>query len=212
MIGLAVASLVSVASIAQAQTAAPNARHERHAARGMEGRHGRGGLFRGIKLSDTEKGRVKEIHSKYSAETKALRASLKPALQEARAARQKGDTAGVKAAWSKTQGDREKLRALMDREKAEIRTALSPANQPCRENEERQGRSRESRWCPRTSRHPRELTRSIETTAKASSLGAGGAHSTNRSEREWVGGIAVNPFVRSRSDQTGCEPGVSTLA
>jgi Spy/CpxP family protein refolding chaperone len=129
MIGLAVASLVSVASIAQAQTAVPNARQERHAAGAMEGRHEHGGLFRGIKLSDTEKGRVKEIHSKYSAETKALRESLKPAMQEARSARQKGDTAGMKAAWSKTAGDRERLRAVMDREKAEIRTALSPANQ-----------------------------------------------------------------------------------
>src|SRR5215207_148040 len=33
--------------------------------------------------------------------------------------------------------------------------------------------------------------------AKGSDLGAGGAHYTNRSDREWVGGLAVNPFVRS---------------
>jgi Spy/CpxP family protein refolding chaperone len=129
VIGLVVASLVSAASIAQAQTAAPNARHERRAeARGVEGRVGRG-LFRGITLSDAEKARVKQVHEKYSAEAKSLRESLRPAIQDARAARQKGDTTGVKAAVSRTAGDREKLRALMDRQKTEIRAALSPENQ-----------------------------------------------------------------------------------
>jgi Spy/CpxP family protein refolding chaperone len=133
VIGFVVASLVSAASLAQAQNASPNARQERRAeARGIEGRaghEGRGGLLRGITLSDAEKARVKQVHQKYSTEAKALRESLRPAMQEARAARQKGDTAGVKAAWNKTEGDRVKLRALMDRERAEIRTALTAENQ-----------------------------------------------------------------------------------
>jgi Spy/CpxP family protein refolding chaperone len=133
VIGFVVAALVSAASFAQAQTASPNARSERRAeARGMEGRGGRagrGGLLRGITLSDAEKARVKQVHQKYSAEAKTLRESLRPAMESARAARQKGDTAGVKAAWSRTAGDREKLRALMDRERAEIRTALTAENQ-----------------------------------------------------------------------------------
>ena len=132
VIGFVVASLVSVASLAQAQTASPNARQERREARGIEGRagrEGRGGLFRGITLSDAEKTRLKEVHTKYGTEAKALRQSLRPAMQEARVARQKGDTAGVKAAWSKTEGAREKLRALTDRERAEIRTALTAENQ-----------------------------------------------------------------------------------
>ena len=133
VIGFVVASLVSAASFAQAQTASPNARQERRAeARGVEGRaghEGRGGLFRGIKLSAAEKAQIKQVHQKYSTEAKSLRESLRPAMQEARAARQRGDTAGVKAAWSKTAGDREKLRALMDRERAEIRTGLTAENQ-----------------------------------------------------------------------------------
>jgi Spy/CpxP family protein refolding chaperone len=130
VIGLVVASLVSAASFAQAQASAPNARQERRAdGRGMEGRQGRGGLFRGITLTDAEKAHVKQIHAKYSAEAKTLRESMRPAMQDARAARQKGDTAGVKEAWSRTEGDRTKLRALMDREKAEIRTALTPEHQ-----------------------------------------------------------------------------------
>jgi Spy/CpxP family protein refolding chaperone len=130
VIGLVVASLVSAASLAQAQTSAPSARQERHDnGRGMEGRQGRGGLLRGITLTDAEKAHVKQIHEKYNAEAKTLRESLRPAMQDARAARQKGDSAGVKAAWDKTAGDREKLRALMDRERAEIRTALTPEHQ-----------------------------------------------------------------------------------
>lgn len=132
VIGFVVASLVSVASLAQAQSASPNARQERRAARGIEGRAGReghGGLFRGIALSDAEKTRVKQVHQKYGTEAKSLRESLRPAMQDARAARQKGDTAGVKAAWSRTAGDREKLRALMDRERAELRAALTPEHQ-----------------------------------------------------------------------------------
>jgi Spy/CpxP family protein refolding chaperone len=130
VIGLVVASLVSAASFAQAQTSAPNARQERHgAARGMEGRQGRGGLFRGITLTDAEKAHVKQVHAKYSAEAKTLRESLRPAMQDARAARQKGDTAGVKAAWNRTEGDRTKLRALMDRERTDIRAALTPEHQ-----------------------------------------------------------------------------------
>jgi Spy/CpxP family protein refolding chaperone len=130
VIGFVVASLVSAASLAQAQTASPNARQEHRAeGRGIEGREGRGGLFRGITLSDAEKARVKQVHEKYSTEAKSLRESLRPAMQDARAARQKGDTAGVKAAWNKTAGDREKLRAMMDRERAEIRTALTGDNQ-----------------------------------------------------------------------------------
>jgi Spy/CpxP family protein refolding chaperone len=129
VIGLVVASLVSAASFAQAQTATQNDRPGRRAeARGIDGRGGRG-LFRGITLSDAEKARIKQVHEKYSAEAKPLRESLRPAMQDARAARQKGDTAAARAALSRTSGDREKLRALMDRQKAEIRSALTPENQ-----------------------------------------------------------------------------------
>ncbi|MDB4883875.1 MAG: hypothetical protein JWL95_2641 [Gemmatimonadetes bacterium] len=129
VIGFVVA-LMSVASIAQAQASAPNARHEQRAAgRGVEGREGRNGLLRGITLSDAEKARVKQIQSKYRTESKSLRESMKPAMQDARAARQKGDTAGMQAAWNRTAGDRTKLHALMEREGTELRTALSPENQ-----------------------------------------------------------------------------------
>jgi Spy/CpxP family protein refolding chaperone len=130
VIGFAVAAILTVGTVAQAQSSTQQPSQERRGA-GRVGKDGpgRAGLFRGISLSDVEKGRVKEIHTKYSAEAKVLREAMRPAMQEARAARQNRDSAAVRVAWEKTAGDRQKLQALMQRERAEIRAALSPENQ-----------------------------------------------------------------------------------
>ena len=72
---------------------------------------------------------MKEIRGKYQPESKALRESLRPAMQDMRSARQKHDTVAMKAAWDRTAADRRKLDALMQRERAEIRTALTPEHQ-----------------------------------------------------------------------------------
>ena len=130
VIGFAIAAILTVGTVAQAQAATESPRHQR---RGM-GRvgndgPGRAGLFRGITLSDAEKARVKEIHTKYSAEAKSLREAMRPAMQDLRTARQNRDSAAVKAAWDRTAGDRQKLEALMQRQRVEFRTALSAENQ-----------------------------------------------------------------------------------
>jgi Spy/CpxP family protein refolding chaperone len=125
VIAVVVASLVSSASFAQAQSA-PTAQVTRHE---MRGERGRPFALRGIKLSDAEKAQLKAIHGRYATEGKSLRQSLKPAMQEARAARQKGDTAAAKAVWERNKTGREQLQALHAREQAEIRAALSPENQ-----------------------------------------------------------------------------------
>jgi Spy/CpxP family protein refolding chaperone len=130
MMALVAAALVSSVSFAGAQAPTPNATGERHATgRGMEGRPGRNGLFRGVNLSDAEKAKIKQVREKYQGEAKGLRESLKPAMQEARAARQKGDSVAAKAAWDRSAADRDKLRALMERERADIRASLSSENQ-----------------------------------------------------------------------------------
>lgn len=135
VIGLVAVALISAASIAEAQTAAPRDRQERQAngrgveGRRLEGRPGRGGLLRGITLSEAEKAKVQAIHAKYRTEARSVHQSLRPAMENVRAARAKGDTAAARAAWSKTESQREQLRALMQRETAEIRTALTPENQ-----------------------------------------------------------------------------------
>ena len=128
VIGIAIISLLTVGSVAQAQTAAPSAPQARQQ-RGGRFEKGRGRLLRGIKLSDAEKARVKEIRQKNQTESKALRESLRPAMQEMRTAREKHDTVAMKAAWDRTTADRQKLDALMQRERAEIRTVLTPEQQ-----------------------------------------------------------------------------------
>jgi Spy/CpxP family protein refolding chaperone len=95
----------------------------------MEGRRGDRGALRGVKLSDAEKAKVQAINTKYRAEGKTLRESMKPAMQEARALRQKGDTAGLRALWAKNKSGRDQMQALQVRQQAEIRTALTPENQ-----------------------------------------------------------------------------------
>ena len=130
VIGFAVAAILTVGTVAQAQSTTQQPQHERRGAgRERNGGARRGGLFRGITLSDAEKARVKAIRTKYDAEAKPLRESLRPAMQDVRAARQKRDSVAVKAAWDRTAGDRQKLQALMQRERSEIRTALSAEHQ-----------------------------------------------------------------------------------
>ena len=131
VMALVVASLVSAASFAGAQAPAAGPQGGRHAmGRGMVGgRGGERGALRGLKLSDAEKAQIKTIHAKYAAEGKTLRESLKPTMQEARALRQKGDTAGLRALWDKNKPARDQMQALQVRQQAEIRAALSPENQ-----------------------------------------------------------------------------------
>jgi len=131
VMALVVASLVSAASFAgaQAPTTAPQAgRHSM--GRGIEGGRGeRGGALRGLKLSDAEKSKVQEIHAKYAAEGKTLRESMKPSMEQARALRQKGDTAGLRALWETNKPNRDRMQALQVRQQSEIRGALSAENQ-----------------------------------------------------------------------------------
>lgn len=132
VLALVVASLVSTASFVGAQAPTGGSQGGRHAmGSGIEGRRGgeRGGVLRGLTLSEAEKGRMKEIHAKYAAEGKTLRASMKPAMQEARALRQKGDTAGLRALWDRNKASRDQVQALQVRQQAEIRSALSAENQ-----------------------------------------------------------------------------------
>jgi len=128
VIGIAIISLLTVGSVAQAQNATPGAPQARQQRNGRFEK-GRGRLMRGIKLSDAEKARVKEIRERYKTESKTLRESLRPAMQDVRAARQKHDTVAMKAAWDRTTADRQKLDALMQRERAEIRSTLTPEQQ-----------------------------------------------------------------------------------
>lgn len=125
---LVVAALAATSSFASAQATTPNAARVDRAGKSV-GHRGRGELLRGVKLTSAEKSKLKEVHGRYQSETKTLRESLKPAMHEARAARQKGDTAAARAVFERTKSDREKLNAVMQRQKADIRAALTPEHQ-----------------------------------------------------------------------------------
>src|SRR5687768_5672568 len=115
VLALVVASLVSTASFVGAQAPATGQQRDRQAmGRGIEGRRGGpgGSALRGLNLSETGKAKIKEIRAKYAAEGKSLRESLKPTMQEARALRQKGDTAGLRALMAKNQPVRDQFQAL----------------------------------------------------------------------------------------------------
>ena len=146
VIGFAVAAILSVGTLAQAQSTTTQPEHQRRGMGRGERGPGRGGLLRGITLSDAEKTRVKAIHTKYQAEAKSLRESLRPAMQEMRAARQKRDTAAVKAAWEKSASERQKLQALAQRQRSEIRAALTPEHQKVFDANAKQLEQRRAEW------------------------------------------------------------------
>jgi Spy/CpxP family protein refolding chaperone len=148
VLALVAASLVSTASFVGAQAPAARPQGGRHAmGRGIEGqRGGERGALRGLTLSDAEKAKVKDIHAKYAAESKTLRESMKPAMQEARTLRQKGDTAGLRALWDKNKAGRDQMQALQTRQQAEIRAALSPENQKLFDANVQEQAKRRAEW------------------------------------------------------------------
>jgi len=130
VVGFAIAGILTVGTIAQAQSTTTRPQQERHATRrDARGGRGRAGLLRGITLNDAEKTQLKAIRTKYAAEAKSLRESMRPTMQELRAARNKRDSAAVKTAWDRAAGDRQKLQALMQHERTEMRAALTPEHQ-----------------------------------------------------------------------------------
>ena len=146
VIALVVASLVSSAAVAQAQASAsaPQPQAARHAMWG--GMRGGRGALAGIRLTDAEKGKLKEIHGRYATEGKTLRTSLKPAMQEARADRQRGDTAAARAVRERNKPAMEQVKALRTREQAEVRAALTPEQQAQFDANVAKGATRHEGW------------------------------------------------------------------
>ena len=143
LFALAVAASATVAATAGAQSNAPansqRSEHSKsdstqwkgHGARGHRGEAmgpGRSAL-RGVKPTDEQKTQIKAIHAKYEAQFKSYHESMKPAMDSAKAARQRGDTAGARAAFAKTADNRQQLQALRAQESAEIRAILTPDQQ-----------------------------------------------------------------------------------
>ncbi len=135
-------ALVAGAGIAEAQSApapqnTPRAeradsvrRDGKRAGKRMKAARGRGGsALRGIQLTDAQRTQVRTIHEKYRPQWQTLRDQLKAPMQDARSARQRGDTVAARAALARTTPVRDQLKTLADRERAEIRATLTAEQQ-----------------------------------------------------------------------------------
>ncbi|HEY3258490.1 MAG TPA: Spy/CpxP family protein refolding chaperone [Gemmatimonadaceae bacterium] len=141
---LGAALLIGFAGVAGAQATgtqppgakAPNDRR----GPGLEGRRGFGrgfgrGFARGfggslakdLNLTDAQKAQIKTIHEKYRPQLEAIRSQLKPQVDNARALRATGDTAGARAAFEKARVDiRQRMLTIRQQEQGEIRNILTP--------------------------------------------------------------------------------------
>ena len=116
-------ALASAATVATAQSATPSA------ARAGKASGAHKALFKNITLSPAEQARLTQVKGKYQPEQQSLRAQIKPAVQQARADRQKGDTAAARAVLAGTRNSRTQLRALRTNERTDVRSALTPEHQ-----------------------------------------------------------------------------------
>ena len=131
IVALGMALSMGSASVAVAQGAQQPAQHEGRGAwqgRGPGGREGRGPggmLLEGIALTDAQKAKLQELRKQDQGKG-GDREQFRATMEEARALRQKGDTAGARA---KMEPVRAQMQAQRDREVASIRAILTPAQQ-----------------------------------------------------------------------------------
>lgn len=132
-LALSALMVVGVAGISAAQSAtAPRTRADSGSFRRAEGfRRGREGfaLGRDLNLTDAQKAQIKTIRQKYQPQEKALRTQAKPYMDAARAARQKGDTAGFRSNMQKARQVMQGGQSYRTQEMNEIRGVLTPAQQ-----------------------------------------------------------------------------------
>lgn len=121
------AALVAAAPMAHAQATTTQAARAEHGMRGPG--HGHGDMFKSLNLTAAQKAQVKAIHQKYAPQMKAAREAAKPDFQAMRAARQRGDTAGARAARAKLRAEMGPSQKVRAQEMAEIRAILTPAQQ-----------------------------------------------------------------------------------
>lgn len=126
-VGLAATAAAQAADSPRDTTAATTARPHRQ--RGGRPEAFRGALFRGIQLTSAQRSQLQTIQGKYRPQVKSIRDQMRPAMQEARSARQRGDTTAARAAFDKTSGEREKLQSLRKQELADVRNVLTADQQ-----------------------------------------------------------------------------------
>ena len=121
----AVALLAAPTLHAQATPAPAQARHSQ-----MGPRHGHHGMMmKELNLTADQKAKVKAIHERYKVQMKSSAASDKPDREAMKAARARGDSAGMRAARAKLQAEMAPRRQMHEQELNEVRGILTPAQQ-----------------------------------------------------------------------------------
>ena len=94
--------------------------------RGLGRRGFRGDLAKDLNLTDAQKSQIKTIHQKYRTQFEAIRTQYKSQFDNIRALRQKGDTAGTRAAFTKLRSEIDaRTTPIRNQEQAEIRNVLT---------------------------------------------------------------------------------------
>ena len=137
VLGAAIALFAASEATAQAPAQSDSARRQGELRRGDRSRGDRGkmrqagirGLFRGIELTQAQRDQVKTVNEKYRSQFQTIRESLKPDIKAAHDARQRGDTAAARAAFERTKPARDRMQALMQQQRTEVRGLLTAEQQ-----------------------------------------------------------------------------------
>ena len=137
VLGAAIALFAASEATAQASAQTDSARRQGELRRGDRARGDRGmmrqggmrGLFRGIELTQAQRDQMKTVNEKYRAQFQTIRESLKPDLNAAHEARQRGDTVAARAAFERTKPARDQMQALMQQQRTELRGVLTAEQQ-----------------------------------------------------------------------------------
>ena len=94
------------------------------------GKHGRRGpnrdFARDLNLTDAQRTQIRAIHDKYRPRSEAVEKQLKTQADAVRALRQKGDTAGARAASQRLRTEaQQRIQPIREQEQAEIRNLLT---------------------------------------------------------------------------------------
>jgi Spy/CpxP family protein refolding chaperone len=140
---LGAALLIGISRVAGAQapgTQSPSVKtpgekgidgHRGHRGEAMRGgrRGGRGfepGLARDLNLTEAQRTQIRAIHEKYRPRIQAIHEQFKSQSEAARALRQKGDTAGARAAFQRLRTDMQaRLQPIHQQQQTEIRNLLT---------------------------------------------------------------------------------------
>ena len=129
----------------------------------MRGRRGGGfnrGFARDLNLTEAQRTQIRAIHEKYRPRVKAVHEQFKTQSDAARALRQKGDTAGARAAMQRLRTDMQaRIQPIHQQQQAEIRNLLTAeqrtkfdaAQQRMKErmqNRQKDGRGKAGRYRP----------------------------------------------------------------